>query len=229
MQHKYDTLPGKPISLWLDTTPQTNFPSLQDNIHVDVAIVGGGIVGLTAATLLKEQGKTVAVLEAKRIVEGVSGNTTAKVTSLHTLIYAYLIQHFGKEKAQIYANANETAIQQIANFVQDKQINCEFRRTAAYTYAESDEEVAKIHDEVEAALKLGLPASFTEETPLPFLVKGAVRFDNQAQFHPRQYLLALARDIPGDGSCITGCQPLNSQRAIVFPECQLTETYLPIQ
>ncbi|MBE2198893.1 MAG: FAD-binding oxidoreductase, partial [Anaerolinea sp.] len=78
MQHKYDTLPGKPISLWLDTTPQTNFPSLGDNLYVDVAIVGGGIVGLTAATLLKEQGKTVAVLEAKRIVEGVSGNTTAK-------------------------------------------------------------------------------------------------------------------------------------------------------
>ena len=202
MQHQYDTLPGKPISLWLDTTPQTNFPSLGDNLYVDVAIVGGGIVGLTAATLLKEQGKTVAVLEAKRIVAGVSGNTTAKVTSLHTLIYAYLIQHFGKEKAQIYATANETAIQQIADFVQDKQINCEFSRTAAYTYAESDKEVGKIYDEVEAALKLGLPASFTEQTPLPFPVKAAVRFDNQAQFHPRQYLLALARDIPGGGSHI---------------------------
>jgi heterodisulfide reductase subunit A-like polyferredoxin len=96
MQDKYDDLPGKPISLWLATTPKTNFPSLADNISVDVVIVGGGIVGLTAATLLKEQGKTVAVLEARRIVEGVSGNTTAKVTSLHTLVYAYLIKHFGK-------------------------------------------------------------------------------------------------------------------------------------
>lgn len=202
MQTPYKNLPGDPISLWLATTPRTNYPSFQAGLSVDVAIIGGGIVGLTAATLLKEQGKTVAVLEATRIVEGVTGNTTAKVTSLHNLIYDYLIEHFGEEKARAYADANQVAIEQIATFVHDKQIDCDFIRTSAYTYTESEEDVDKIKAEVTAALKLGLPASFTDETPLPFPVKGAVRFNNQAQFHPRKYLLALAQDIPGEGSYI---------------------------
>ena len=202
MLNNYHSLPGEPISLWLSTTPETNFPVLQSGLTVDVAIIGGGLVGLTAATLLKAEGRTVAVLEAGRIVHGVTGYTTAKVTSLHSLIYADLTRHFGEEKARAYAEANQAAIEQIAELVQAKQIDCDFARTEAYTYTESDDEIDKVRAEVEAAVKLGLPASFTDETPLPFPVKAAVRFDNQAQFHPRKYLLALARDIPGEGSAI---------------------------
>jgi glycine/D-amino acid oxidase-like deaminating enzyme/nitrite reductase/ring-hydroxylating ferredoxin subunit len=196
------SLPGKPISLWLDTTPGTNFPSFQSGLEVDVVIVGGGLAGLTAATLLKESGKTVIVLEAGRIVRGVTGNTTAKLTSLHTLIYDHLINHFGEAKARAYGEANQTAIEQIASWVQQKQIDCDFKRTEAYTYAESADEADKIEAEVEAAQKLGLPASLTNTTLLPFPVEAAIRFDNQAQFHPRKYLLVLAQDIPGAGSHI---------------------------
>ncbi|MGZ8161359.1 MAG: FAD-dependent oxidoreductase [Methylobacter sp.] len=202
MSNNYHSLPGKPISLWLDTTPETDFPSLKNNLAVDIAIIGGGLAGLTAATLLKAQGKTVAVIEAVRIVHGVTGYTTAKITSLHTLIYDHLIRHFGEEKARAYADANQAAIERIARFVQEKQIDCDFIRTEAYTYTESWSQVEQIRAEVNSALKLGLPASFTDNTPLPFPVKGAVRFDNQAQFHPRKYLLALAQEIPGEGSFI---------------------------
>ncbi len=202
MPNHYHSLPGKSDSLWLDTTPETSFPSLQSGLTVDVAIIGGGLVGLTAATLLKAQGKTVAVLEAERIIQGVTGYTTAKITSQHKLIYDDLTRHFGEEKARAYAEANQAAIEQIADLVRAKHIDCDFFRTEAYTYTESDDEVTQIKAEADAALKLGLPATFTNETPLPFSVKAAVRFDNQAQFHPRKYLLALAQDIPGEGSYI---------------------------
>ena len=167
---------------------------------MDVAIIGGGIVGLTAAHLLKAEGKTVAVLESHRIVEGVTGNTTAKITSLHTLIYAYLLRHFGEKKALAYATANQSALEHIADTIHQQNIQCDFIRTPAFTYTESTEEIAQIEAEVQAAQKLGLPATLTDQTPLPFPVRAAVRFDDQAQFHPRKYLLALARDIPGDGS-----------------------------
>jgi glycine/D-amino acid oxidase-like deaminating enzyme/nitrite reductase/ring-hydroxylating ferredoxin subunit len=196
------SLHGQPTSLWLDTTPETSFPVLQSGLTVDVAIIGGGLAGLTAATLLKAEGKTVAVLEAGRIVQGVTGYTTAKITSLHTLIYDQLTRNFGGEKARAYGEANQAAIEQIAALVQEKQIDCDFARTQAYTYTEVDDEIEKIRAEADAALKLGLPATFVNETPLPFPVRAAVRFDNQAQFHPRKYLLALAQDIPGDGSYV---------------------------
>ncbi|MGH8580166.1 MAG: FAD-dependent oxidoreductase [Gammaproteobacteria bacterium] len=203
-QQKGETysLSGQPTSLWLATTPETDFPALQGKVAVDVAIIGGGLAGLTAAVLLKESGTTVAVIEAGRVIQGVTGYTTAKVTSLHGLIYDHLIRQFGLEKTGAYAEANQSAIEQIADWIRDKAIDCDFTRTEAYTYTESAKEVGRLEAEAEAALKLGLPASFTERVPLPFPAKGAVRFDNQGKFHPRKYLLALAGCIPGEGSHI---------------------------
>ena len=97
-------LPGKSVSYWLDSTEPTTFPTLQ-NVTVDVAIVGAGIAGITAATLLKKAGKTVALIEAENLATGASGHTTAKVTSLHQLIYADLIEKIGEDKAKLYGES----------------------------------------------------------------------------------------------------------------------------
>ena len=193
-------LPGEPVSLWIATTPETGFPPLAGDITVDVAVLGGGIAGIVTAFQLKQQGMTVAVIEADRIVKSVTGNTTAKITSLHALIYDYLINQFGERAALSYADAQQAAIERIASIVSEHQIDCDFRRTDAYTYTEREEELDQVKAEVEAATKLGLPASFVESTPLPFPIKGAVKFTGQAQFHPRKYLLALIEKIPGGGS-----------------------------
>ncbi|MGB7414180.1 MAG: FAD-dependent oxidoreductase, partial [Thermosynechococcaceae cyanobacterium] len=172
------------------------------DVVVDVAIVGGGIAGLTAAFLLKRAGKTVAVVEAEQIASKASGRTTAKVTSLHQLIYASLIKEQGEQKARFYADSQQAALEQIATLVEQEQIDCDFSRQSAYTFTESTDDLEKVTAEVEAAQLLGLPASFVEQTSLPFPVVGAVKFDNQAQFHVRKYLLRLAQQIAGDGSYV---------------------------
>jgi glycine/D-amino acid oxidase-like deaminating enzyme/nitrite reductase/ring-hydroxylating ferredoxin subunit len=197
-----DALPGEPVSLWIATSPETSFPRMSGAVSVDVAVLGGGIAGIVTALQLKESGMTVAVVEADRLVKSVTGNTTAKITSLHALIYDYLIGQFGEDKARLYAGAQQAAIERIAGLVREHGIDCDFRRSDAYTYTEQEEELDKVRAEVEAAARLGLPASFVESTPLPFPVKGAVKFTGQAQFHPRKYLLALVEKIPGDGSYV---------------------------
>jgi glycine/D-amino acid oxidase-like deaminating enzyme/nitrite reductase/ring-hydroxylating ferredoxin subunit len=193
-------LSEKPISFWIDSTPETDFPTLIENLSVDVAIVGAGIAGLTAAVLLKRSGLSVAVIESKRVAKGVSGHTTAKLTSLHQLIYAELIDKFGEEKARLYGESNEAAIAQVAALVEEEQIDCDFSRQSNYTYADTTDKLSKVVAEVEAAKKLGLPASLVQETSLPFPIAGAVKFENQAQFHVRKYLLHLAKSIPSDNS-----------------------------
>jgi glycine/D-amino acid oxidase-like deaminating enzyme/nitrite reductase/ring-hydroxylating ferredoxin subunit len=234
-----ETLPGKPISFWIDSTPVTHYPASENIVSVDVAIIGGGIVGLTAATLLKRAGKTVAVIESKQVATGVSGHTTAKVTSLHQLIYANLIKQIGEQKAQLYADSNQAAIEQIADFVAEEQIDCDFSRQSAYTFTESDNELGQIRDEVEAAFKLGLPASFVQETSLPFTIAGAIKLDHQAQFHVRKYLLHLAKAIPGNGSHLlentrvqkveegTPCQVVTNHSSIRAQDV-IVATHLPI-
>ena len=80
-------------------------------MRVDTAVVGGGIAGVTTADKLAATGQTVALLERVPILNGVTGHTTAKVTSLHGLIYDHLIDDFGIERAQQYAQANQAAIE----------------------------------------------------------------------------------------------------------------------
>lgn len=192
-------LPVNP-SFWVETTPDTDYPSLSPGIRVDVAVLGGGIVGIMAAHQLKRAGKSVAVIEADRIGRGVTGYTTAKVTAGHGMIYTKLIKSFGVEGAQIYARSNLAAIEQIAQIIEDLGIDCDWQRQANYVYTEDAGELRSIEEEVEAEQKVGLPTTFTTETSLPFPIAGAVKMENQAQFHPRKYLVPLAGAIPDDRS-----------------------------
>lgn len=190
------------VSVWIATTPKTNYASLKSDMVVDIAIVGGGIAGISVAHRLKELGKTVALVEAGRIVEATTGKTTAKVTSLHGLIYTTLTGNFSDEGARIYGQANEAAIDEIERLVKKYDIDCDFSRLDAYTYAQDETGTAKIKSEAEIAQRLGLPASYTDDVPLPYPTFGAVKFSGQAQFHVRKYLLALADRIDGDGSYV---------------------------
>src|SRR5215218_7306989 len=189
-------------SVWMATIPETHYAPLDKAVAVDVAIIGAGLTGITSALLLKEAGLTVAVLDAGPIAAGVSGQTTAKITSQHQLFYRYLIDHFGREDAQLYADANQDALNQMKSWIATKHIACDLKESSAYVFTESERDVDMLKQEVEAAQSLNLPASFTTETELPFPIKGAMRFADQAQFHPRKYLLALAQQIEGDGSYI---------------------------
>ena len=61
------------------------FAALEEPATADVAVLGGGIVGITTALRLQETGAHVLLLEAGRLAGGVSGQSAAKVTSQHGL------------------------------------------------------------------------------------------------------------------------------------------------
>ncbi|MFZ5354494.1 MAG: FAD-dependent oxidoreductase [Bacillota bacterium] len=197
-----DALIKPPQSYWMASTEETSYPALEADINVDTAIIGGGMVGITTGFLLKKEGMKVAVIEADRIVQGTTAHTTAKITSQHKLIYDKIKSNYGMELARQYADANETAIRFMSELIQQKNIECDFNNQPAFVYTQSDEYVEKIQKEADTASKLGIDAVYTDDIPLPFKVKAALKFSGQAQFHPRKYLLALAKDIPGDGSHI---------------------------
>ena len=191
-----------PQSYWMASVPPTDYPALQEDIRVDVAIIGGGMTGITTAYLLKKEGLKVAILEADRILHGTTGHTTAKITSQHGLIYHKIKKKMDIEKAQQYAQANESAIDLIESLVKEKNIDCNFHRCPAYVYTQENKYIQQIQDEVDTASNLGIRATYLEEIPLPFKVKAAMRFDNQARFHPLKYLMTLAKEVSGDGSQI---------------------------
>jgi glycine/D-amino acid oxidase-like deaminating enzyme/nitrite reductase/ring-hydroxylating ferredoxin subunit len=195
-------LPGTAESYWIDSTDASSYPPLVENAQADVAVVGGGIAGVCTAWELTQRGASVVLLEADRLATGVTGYTTAKLSALHTLIYAQLRKSQGSDAARLYAQSQQDAVEHVAHTAAQLGIDCDLERTPAYTYVESPGQVDEVRIEVEAAQEAGLRASFATETSLPFPVAGAIRVEDQAQFHPRRYLLALVEEMARGGARI---------------------------
>ncbi|MBN2622624.1 MAG: FAD-dependent oxidoreductase [Acidimicrobiales bacterium] len=186
-------------SVWLATSDAPAYPALAGDVTADVAVVGAGITGLTAALLIQRGGRRVVVVEAGRVGGGTTGHTTGKVTSQHSLIYRDLIERHGEARARLYAEANEQAIDVIARLAEETEADCRFERAPAYVYAETADQRGAVEAEHAAALRLGLPATLTTEFDLPVDIAVALRFDDQAHIHASRYTAALARAIVAGG------------------------------
>ena len=195
-------LPKEEKSYWRESYPTPLYPVLNENLEVDVAIVGAGISGLTAAYLLKQSGFNVAVVEKSTIGGGTTGRTTGKVTSQHNLIYDDLQKRLGQPTARIYGEANQLAVEQINLIIKNEKINCDWQRDDNYVYTDDPKKVEQFKQEAKAAADIGLPASFEISSPLPFKIRAAVKFTNQAKLNAQAYILGLAQAVDGGGSYV---------------------------
>lgn len=180
-------------SVWSESCKFRKREALNKDIKTDVLVIGAGIAGILTAYMLKQKGREVVVIDAAEIASGNTKNTTAKITSQHDLIYSKLITEFGEEKARQYAKANELAIKKYKEIIEDKRIECDFEEKPAYVYSLNEVDVLK--EEVEAAKNLGIDAEFVQEANLPFKIKGAVKFNNQAQFNPLKFLRGISNEL----------------------------------
>ncbi len=191
---KFD--PHRRRSPWLVDAPQTDHPPLTGDWNADVAVIGGGIAGLTTALLVQRNGRNVILLESDRVGCGVTGGSNAKVTSLHGMIYSKVEEAFDRDSARVYAEANQAGLEQVAQFAAEIKsfgVDCHFERQPAFTFTCEDDRIDEIRGEADAAQRAGLPATFTTDTDLPLNIRGAVRVENQAQIDPYQYCLGLSR------------------------------------
>jgi glycine/D-amino acid oxidase-like deaminating enzyme/nitrite reductase/ring-hydroxylating ferredoxin subunit len=195
-------LPGKPECCWVATAPKTSYRSLNRSGEADVAVIGAGIVGLTTAYLLTQAGLSVAVLESRRIGRQVTGRSTAKITCQHGLIYRHLIDTFDIDLAKRYAEANRRGVEQIRDWIDEPGIACDYEPKDAYTYTIDPARRDEIEAEAEAALRVGFKAEVLARAPLPFETAATLRFPNQAQFNPAQYLIGLAKAFKAAGGRI---------------------------
>ena len=182
-------------SLWINENQNDKFKSLSNNIETDVCIIGAGIFGMTCGYYLSKAGLKVTIVEKDEIGHKTTGHTTAKITSQHGLFYTYLVDIYGESFAKDYLSANQDAIENIKNIINNEKINCDFERQSSFVFTTNPSEVSQIKKEVDILNSLGFPANFVTKTGLPFEIAGAVQFQNQAQFNPIKYLNGLANSI----------------------------------
>jgi glycine/D-amino acid oxidase-like deaminating enzyme/nitrite reductase/ring-hydroxylating ferredoxin subunit len=200
-------------SLWIATSKGQGRARLAGDVEADVCVVGGGIAGLTAARLAQKDGRSVVVVEAGRIAARDSGHTTAHLTEILDHGYVKLRSHFGAKGALMAAVSARVAIETIERLAAEEGIACRLSRVEGWRWAESADELQDLEEELDAMQQSGLRATFARETPLPWRVAGAIRVEEQAQFHPREYLLGLA-----DRIAAAGGQLFEGTRAIKIDE-----------
>jgi glycine/D-amino acid oxidase-like deaminating enzyme/nitrite reductase/ring-hydroxylating ferredoxin subunit len=187
---------------WTANFEPQPFGAHDGELQIDIAIIGAGIVGTIAARLLKDRGKTVALVESGQVGAGVTGRSTAKVTAQHSVFLQRVERDHGSDAARAYAAANAAGVGLIKDLVQRYQLACDLEPADSYVYATTADGVRQLERERDAAERAGLPMLLVEETDLPYPVKGALRLAGQAQFQPASFVAELARTLPGDGSFV---------------------------
>jgi len=191
--------PGSPSSLWLAAGSRKPRPSFQGGEPVDVAVVGGGIVGAATALALAKAGTEVVLVEARHVADGVTGHSTAKVSALHETQYTQITRSVGREAASAYAELNLEGVAAVAALAYEHNIECSLETAPNYIFSEEDEGARKVEAEAEAAQAAGLEVELTEETDLPFEVKIAARLSGQIAFDSAAFTRALADEAEAAG------------------------------
>jgi glycine/D-amino acid oxidase-like deaminating enzyme/nitrite reductase/ring-hydroxylating ferredoxin subunit len=173
-------VPGPP---W-ETGPTEAWPALGSDLKCEVAVVGGGIVGVSTALRLAARGVSVVLLEAGRIGAGVTGNSSAKLSALQGLAYSTIAKKCGTDAAFHYAGLNADGIEFVRTTAGQHRIDCDLRARTAVSFAETSRGREALTEELEAARSAGLAAEISDTSDLPFPVAGTVSLTGQANFDP---------------------------------------------
>ena len=206
---------GDRVSLWEATTETAALSPLRENTRADVCIVGAGIAGITTAYTLVRAGKKVVVLDDGLVGRGMTGRTTAHIVNALDDRYCEIEKLHGEEGARVAAESHTAAIDRVEENVRAERIECEFERLDGYLFAPPGEPIDNLREEYEACRRAGLEVEWVERAPLPAFDTGAaIKFPNQAQFHPLQYLRGLAAAFERYGGRIyTGSRVVDVQES----------------
>jgi glycine/D-amino acid oxidase-like deaminating enzyme/nitrite reductase/ring-hydroxylating ferredoxin subunit len=205
MTHVFDTKP-----YWVRTAALPAFGAIDRDVTVDVAVIGGGLTGITAAYLLKTAGLTVCLLERDTCAATDTGHTTAHLTMVTDEFVTKLIDNFGRDTAAAVWHAGRVAIDTIETHIAMEDIACDFRRVPGYLHEAlkgSGLSRKELEQQAQATTDLGFRATYVASIE-PLNVAG-VLFPEQALFHPRKYLSALLRSVHGDGSFVFEHSPVH--------------------
>ena len=195
---------GASMSVWMDSAELPTCPPLSGDLDTEVCVIGAGIAGLTTAYLLAREGRSVVVIDALGIGAGETGRTTAHLFPPDEW-YTFIEDKFGAANARLVADSYARAIDLVESIAAQEHIDCKFERLDGYLYALPGNGFKDLEKEYQSARRAGVAAEFLPGVPgLPFDSGPAVRYANQAQFHPLKYLAGLARAIERLGGHLYG-------------------------
>lgn len=182
-------------SFWLDNFKVKNFKDLRENIEAEVCVIGAGITGLSTAYYLAKSGKKVVILEKDKIASKTTGHTTGKISLQHGKFYSYLVESNGFDYAKMYAHANNEAMKNIKEIIENEKIECDYEIKDSIIFSEEPQNFSVLQEEARISKELGIKSKFVTQIDLPIMIQGGVKFKNQAQFNPIKYVDGICNSL----------------------------------
>lgn len=184
---------GSNISYWIDSISPLKFEPLNENIEIEVVVIGAGISGITTAYCLAKSGKKVVVLEDGYIGSGETGRTTAHIVNALDDRYSEIERYHGLEGSKQAADSHTAAIAFIESISIEENIDCDFKRLNGYLFLHPTDKQKTLEDEFEATHRAGIHTELIIGVPgIPVEEGLCLKFPHQATFHPMKYLSGLA-------------------------------------
>ncbi|HEY0445074.1 MAG TPA: FAD-dependent oxidoreductase [Allosphingosinicella sp.] len=187
-------------SYWMEAAPVIDAPQLASDESCDVVVIGSGIAGLSTAYELSRFGRSVIVIDRGGIGNGMTARTTAHLATELDDFYSELIRVRGEEEARLYHDSQVSAVNRIEAICRDEGIDADFARVEGYLFPAEESHRADLEEEYQACRRIGVEVEWADRAPVPGIDTGmALRFPNQARFHPTKYLAGLARALIARG------------------------------
>jgi glycine/D-amino acid oxidase-like deaminating enzyme/nitrite reductase/ring-hydroxylating ferredoxin subunit len=183
-------------SVWNEFTTPHNFPQMSDDLTTDVAIIGGGVCGVSVAQELSQRGYNVVVLEAKEVGGGTTAHSTGNIYVTVDKNIDRLLQKHDKQVIKELLHGRAWGCQRIEENVKSFSLDCDYKKVPWHFYSSSPESDDKINRDLEASKQIDLPFS-SQPFSAPFPIRNSVSLENQAQLNPRLYTRRLAEKIAG--------------------------------
>lgn len=176
-------------SIWMDIEPIKYLKKLEDDIDVDVLIIGGGITGISTAYHLINSNLNVCLVEKNKIGMGVTSKTTAKLTFLQEDIYSKLEKYHGKSKAKLYLDSQIDAIRLVKEIIDKENIRCDLKKVDSYVFSNSKD--VNLDSEMNLLNQFNISLKKANILPNKESVNEAFYVCDTYVFHPLKYLYSL--------------------------------------
>ncbi len=176
-------MPQETLAIWFGNH-HASHPALDHDLNIEVAVVGGGIMGLTTALELAQAGKKVALFERRSLGSSETGHTTAHVTARPETPMADLIKQVGTGGVTEIWQAMNSGLQYISKRATEFQISS--ARVDAWQMGRR----GALEAELEVLQMLGASAKIAKP-PAPLMGRQALCLFDQMRFDVAQYLRGL--------------------------------------
>ena len=183
----------KNISIWQDTVNQSNYKALNENIDVDILIIGGGVTGCNTFYQFKDDKRKIALVEKNKLGSGASSRSSAKLTFLQEDIYTKLKSIFGRDKTYLYYRSQKEALSTIKKLIEKENIDCDFKSSKSYLYTIDFNNIKKIEKEKEILSSFGEKTISIKKLPNNIKIKSGFYVNDTYTFHPLKYIKEIVK------------------------------------